>query len=62
LEQQDNYTKLLSETNQLSNFISSNIELTTDYTSDYTVSFDFKNISEDYLKISNIIDKFYMNI
>lgn len=62
LEQQNNYTQILSETNKLSDFISSNVDIATDYTSDYTISFNFRNIEDEYLKISNIIDKFYMNI
>lgn len=59
--QWNNYTTILNNTNLLGNFLSDNLNCTTDYTTDFTISFDF-NLNNTYLSIINIIDKFHLNL
>lgn len=62
MDQWANYTTILNSSNLLSSFLSSQLTFITNYTSDYTVGFNFSTIAADYTLISNIIDKFYLNI
>jgi hypothetical protein len=61
MNQWSNYTSILNNTNLLGNFLSDNLTCTTDYTTDYTIAFNFSS-NDSYLKIINIIDKFYLNL
>ena len=61
VSQKENYTSILNNESKLSNFINSNINITTDYTNSYTINFSFSDIT-NYNRIISIIDKFYFNM
>jgi hypothetical protein len=59
--QKSNYTAILNSGSELSEFINTNILISTDYTNSYTLNFSFTNTGS-LSKIFSIIDKFYLNI
>lgn len=60
-DQKSNYTSILNSGTNLSDFINSNILISTDYTNSYTLNFNFSSTG-DFTQIASVIDKFYLNL